>query len=71
MRKDLDLDVEANIQVFVDCSVQFRDLIKNFLGFITHEVRADKFVFGKYSDSYSKEWIIEDEKLVITIKLLK
>ena len=48
MRKDLDLDVEANIQVFLECSVQFRDLIKTFLGFISHEVRADKFVFGKY-----------------------
>ena len=45
MRKDLDLDVEANIEVFVNCN-NFQDIIKNFVDFISHEVRAEKFHFG-------------------------
>lgn len=68
MRKDLDLDVEANIQVFLECSEQFRDLIKSFLGFISHEVRAQKFVFGPGEEGYTKEWNIEDEEVKITVK---
>ncbi len=68
MRKDLDLDVEANIQVYVECSLEFRDLIKTFLGFISHEVRAEKFVFNKLKGDYTKKWNIEDDEVVITIK---
>ncbi len=68
MRKDLDLDVEANIQVYVECSEQFKDLIKSFLGFISHEVRAQKFVFSPLEGDYTKKWNIEDDEVVITIK---
>lgn len=68
MRKDLDLDVEANIQVFIQCSEQFKDLIKSFLGFISHEVRAEKFVFNPTEGNYTKKWNIEEEELTITIK---
>jgi isoleucyl-tRNA synthetase len=71
MRKDLDLDVEANIQVFLECKVEFRDLIKTFLGFISHEVRAEKFVFDRIEGDYTKEWDIDGEEVEITIKLLK
>jgi Isoleucyl-tRNA synthetase len=71
MRKDLDLDVEANIQVFLECSTEFHDLIKTFLGFISHEVRAEKFVFDSMQGDYTKEWDIDDEDVKITIKLLK
>lgn len=67
MRKDLDLDVEANIQVFIECSAQFKDLVKSFLGYISQEVRAQKFVFGTQEGDYTKEWDIEEEKLTITI----
>lgn len=69
MRKDLDLDVEANIQVFLDCSQQFRELIKPFLGFISHEVRAQKFIFKPKEGEYTKKWNIEEEKVIITIKI--
>jgi isoleucyl-tRNA synthetase len=68
MRKDLDLDVEANIQVHIDCSLQFRELIKSFLGFISHEVRAQKFVFNPIEGDYTKKWKIEEDEVVITIK---
>lgn len=68
MRKDLDLDVEANIQVYIKCGEQFRDLIKSFLGFISHEVRAEKFVFYPIDGDYTKKWTIEDDEVEITIK---
>lgn len=68
MRKDLDLDVEANIQVYIGCAEQFRDLIKSFLGFISHEVRAEKFVFYPIEGDYTKKWNIEDDEVEITIK---
>ena len=68
MRKDLDLDVEANIQVYLECSEQFRDLIKPFLGFISQEVRAQKFIFTSLEGDYTKKWNIEDDEVVITLK---
>ena len=45
MRKDLDLDVEANIEVFLECDDDFRQLIENFLDFISHEVTCGKIQF--------------------------
>jgi len=71
MRKDLDLDVEANIHVFIRCSDKFGDLIENYSEFISHEIRAEKFIFKANEGYYTKEWNIEDEKVVITINLLE
>lgn len=68
MRKDLDLDVEANIEIFVDCDQDFKQLIEGFMEFISHEVRAEKFHFGKEEGDYSKEWKIEDHLLNISMK---
>jgi isoleucyl-tRNA synthetase len=68
MRKDLDLDVEANIQVFVECDEGFKELIEPFLDFISNEVRAEKLIFEAQEGDYTKEWKIEDENLKITIK---
>ena len=68
MRKDLDLDVEANIQVFVECDEGFKELIKPFFDFISNEVRAEKLSFEAQEGDYTKEWKIEDENLKITIK---
>ncbi len=68
MRKDLDLDVEANIQVFVECDESFKELIKPFFDFISNEVRAEKLSFEAQEGDYTKEWKIEDENLKITIK---
>jgi len=67
MRKDLDLDVEANIIVCVDCSVEFRELVEKHLDFISIEVRAPKIEFGKKNGKYSKKWDIENEKVDISI----
>jgi len=68
MRKDLDLDVEANIHVFVECDEGFKELIKPFFDFISNEVRAEKLSFEAQEGDYTKEWKIEDENLKITIK---
>jgi isoleucyl-tRNA synthetase len=68
MRKDQDLDVEANIEVYVECSPDFQALIENFLEFISNEIRADKFVFEAADEGYRKEWKIEEHEVVITIK---
>ena len=68
MRKDLDLDVEANIFVFVECDEGFKQLIEPFFDFISNEVRAEKMAFEAQEGDYIKEWKIEDENLKITIK---
>jgi len=68
MRKDLDLDVEANIDVYVDCSPEFSALVKPHLDFISHEVRAQNLQFTDEDGDYTKKWNIEDYKLTISIK---
>ena len=68
MRKDLDLDVEANIHVFIQCSADFKDLIHGFQDFISHEVRAETFEFAEDKGDYNKKWEIEDEEISVSIK---
>ena len=74
MRKDLDLDVEANINVDVETSQEFKDLIVPQSEFISHEVRANSLIItdseecSKDSKDYTKEWDIEGEKVIISIK---
>ncbi len=67
MRKDLDLDVEANINVYVDCSPEFEALIEPYLDFISHEVRAQKLLFKTQDGDYHKKWNIEEHELSISI----
>ena len=68
MRKDLDLDVEANIDVYVNCSPEFSSLVNPHLDFISHEVRAQNLQFTDEDGDYTKKWNIEDYKLTISIK---
>ena len=74
MRKELDLDVEANIDVSVETSQEFKDLIVPQSEFISHEIRARSLIISdteecmKDSEIYTKEWDIEGEKVVISIK---
>ena len=74
MRKDMDLDVEANIIVSVETSSEFKDLIVPKSELISHEVRANSLIVtdgeecSGESDGYSKEWDIEGEKVIISIK---
>jgi isoleucyl-tRNA synthetase len=68
MRKDLDLDVEAHINVYVDCSPEFKALVKPHIDFISHEVRAQNLLFEAEEADYSKKWNIEEHELAISIK---
>ncbi|KUK74816.1 isoleucine--tRNA ligase [Methanobacterium sp. 42_16] len=68
MRKDLDLDVEANIDVYVNCSPEFSSLVNPHLDFISHEVRAQNLQFTDEDGDYTKKWNIKDYKLTISIK---
>ena len=74
MRKDLDLDVEANIDVTVETSAEFKDLIVPQSEVISHEIRAHSLIISDTEqcsagdDDYTKEWDIEGEKVIISIK---
>lgn len=67
MRKDLDLDVEANIGVYVDCSSEFKELVESHIDFISHEVRANELLFEIRDGDYNKKWNIEEHELYISI----
>ncbi len=73
MRKDMDLDVEANIDVCVETSSEFAELITPQSEFISHEIRAksltivDSEVCDKMCD-HEKEWDIEGNNVIISIK---
>lgn len=70
MRKDLDLNVEANIQVIVECSEEFKDAVLPHQDYISNEVRTANLEFDDISsdEGYTKEWKIEEEQLRIFIK---
>ena len=70
MRKDLDLNVEANIQVIVECSDEFKEAVLPHQDYISNEVRTENLEFNKISstEGYTKEWKIEEEQLKIFIK---
>lgn len=79
MRKDKDLDVEANIDVLVQTSDKFKDIVYNQIQFISNEVRAKSISFDNIdvinsinnennNSKYIKEWKIEDENIIIQIE---
>ncbi|WP_409200203.1 isoleucine--tRNA ligase [Methanobrevibacter sp. DSM 116169] len=77
MRKDMDLDVEANIHVIVKSSKDFADLINNQEGIIVNEIRANSLIMTtedvcnanfEVDDYYIKDWKIEEHDLIIYIK---
>ncbi|MDR1722277.1 MAG: isoleucine--tRNA ligase [Methanobrevibacter sp.] len=72
MRKEMDLDVEAQITVKIDSSDKFKNLVSPQLEFITNEVRANQIDFEKIDtdideSSFKKDWKIEDEELTILV----
>ena len=70
MRKDLDLNVEANISVCVECSDDFKEAVIPHKEYISNEVRTDNLEFASVESltGYTKDWKIEDEELKIFIK---
>ena len=72
MRKDLDLDVEANINVAITASDDFKELITPQSEFISYEIRAKSLIISDTKDchpddKYTKEWDIEGEDVTISI----
>ncbi len=86
MRKDMDLDVEANVGVMVNTNAEFKELVEKQSDLISEEVRAKSLVIfdgeacevctlkgteenvdEDISVEYSKEWIIEDNKVIISV----
>ena len=72
MRKDLDLDVEANIDVAITASNEFKELITPQSEFISHEIRAKSLIISDTKDchpddKYTKEWDIEGEYVIISL----
>lgn len=67
MRKDLDLDVEAYIDVSVSCSDKFKSYIDKQTDFISNEIRAKSLNFNETDAEFKKDWEIEGEKLSIFI----
>ena len=84
MRKDMDLDVEANIGVMVNTNGEFKELVEKQHDLISDEVRAESLVIfdgdacdvctdkGEGADEdisveYSKEWVIEENKVIISV----
>lgn len=67
MRKDLDLDVEAYIDVSVSCSDKFKSYIDKQTDFISNEIRAKSLNFNEMDAEFKKDWEIEGEKLSIFI----
>jgi isoleucyl-tRNA synthetase len=67
MRKDMDLDVEAHIKVYVGCSTEFKALVEKQMEFVGHEVRAEIISFAKEEGEYTKEWKIEEHELTLSI----
>lgn len=75
MRKDLDLDVEANINVIIETSTEFKDLIIPQLKFIMNEVRAstlsildsEEYESSVKKEHYVKNWDIEGQNVCIII----
>lgn len=80
MRKDLDLDVEANIDVMIKTTTKFKDLVMPQLDFVINEVRARTLIVSDIEDCetceltsddspdhYIKNWDIEGEEVCIHV----
>ncbi|MFB6201825.1 MAG: DUF5915 domain-containing protein, partial [Halorhabdus sp.] len=70
MRKDLDLDMDARIDVEYEIADdRVADLVAEHEDLIAEEVRAD--AFGPVNDGYRKEWEIEGVEAEIAIEEVK
>lgn len=71
MRKEMDLPVDAYIEVYVKVSNQeMLDLLEETKDYIASEVRAKRLIFTLYeipSVEYSKVWSLDGEELLIGI----
>lgn len=77
MRKEMNLPVDAFIEVRIFIEKREAEKLKEFMEYIKTEVRAKELVFHglvknvTLEDYYVRSWRIDDEQVVIAIKLLK
>ena len=67
MRKEMDLNVEEFIEVYVSLDAK---LVEGWEDYIKNETRAKKLEFGKIAEGYAKEWKIDDMKFKIVVRKL-
>ena len=69
MRKDLDLDLEAEVRVELDVrDDRVADLVRRHEDLIAREVRAAEF--GEVADGHRKEWEVEGVTMEIAVESL-
>ena len=69
MRKELDLNIEEYIEVYIEGPDEFKNMISRHLDYIKGETRAKRIIFAEPS-GYVKEWKIEEYTIKIGIKRL-
>ena len=69
MRKQLDLDIEENIKVYLDLPEEMRKAIEPMLEYIRTETRAIELYFEE-PKGYVKEWNINGLRVIIGIERL-
>jgi isoleucyl-tRNA synthetase len=68
MRKEMDMDVEAFIDVNVEIADErLADLIKDQSGYISKETRAKRFYINEERKKVNKTWEIEGKRFIISI----
>lgn len=67
MRKEMDLEIEEKIIVYLLIPEELKSFLNDQLNYIKNETRADEIIFGKV-EGYEKEWKIEKYRIKIGIK---
>ncbi|MCR8454564.1 MAG: isoleucine--tRNA ligase [Crenarchaeota archaeon] len=67
MRKEMSLNIEDFIKVYINAPEDFLTLIKRHLNYIMNETRATEIVFGE-PVGFVKEWDIEDYSVKIGVE---
>ena len=70
MRKEMDLQIEEYINVYVSTSNELIDMLRPHLDYISGETRAKKIAFGK-TKGYTKKWKIDGYEVEIGVERLE
>ncbi len=69
MRKELDLNVDAYIEVWIKGDSEILDAVNKMLDYVKNETRAINVNFNEPpEDTYTKEWEVDEKRIIISIK---
>ncbi len=71
MRKEMDLDIEEYIKLYIRAPDKITKLIKPWENYIKNETRAEEIYLDKEPTGYIKTWDIEGHKITIGIERRK